>query len=309
VKPKTARQPAPKPKAPAAAPKRASRPQARPRVVVETAVSELVTPKLAQWLGELEEAIPRVVGNTDSEAVHDLRVALRRIRSLLKTVRAVYGTFHTNLIRKEMARVADATGALRDEEVLGETLAALQLSPAAGAALAAWLHRRRHRTKALRASVVSLLQAGALQQSVEHLRALLSLPCEPKRDREVRRFARQIVLEAQANVDDSRSAEVNDIAGMHTLRIMYKRLRYSIEAFSQVLPPELRAWREVASKFQSVLGDLHDHDVAIDTMRKSDSLRSDARIAVLRALRERRDQLGARYQEMAGLLVQGLELG
>jgi len=33
---------------------------------------------------------------------------------------------------------------------------------------------------------------------------MLSLPCDPERDREVRRFARQAVLEAQAYVDEKR---------------------------------------------------------------------------------------------------------
>jgi CHAD domain-containing protein len=287
----------------AVAPKRASRGHTRPRVVVETRVSQLVSPKIQEWLTELEEAVPRVVGDSDAEGVHDLRVALRRIRSLLRIVRPVYGTFHTNLIRTEMARVADATGALRDEEVLAETLGALKLQGAAKAGLAAWKSRRKQRLRALRASVISLIQSGALQLPIAHLRSLLSLPCNPKRDREVRRFARQVVLEAQANVEDCRSAEVVDVTGMHALRIAHKRLRYSIEAFSQMLPPELRAWRDVAAKFQSVLGDLHDHDVAIEVTRQAPSLRTDTRNATLRALNAKRDEIAAKYLELSGQIL------
>jgi CHAD domain-containing protein len=291
----------------AVAPKRAGRAHGRPRVVVETRVSQLVSPKLSEWIVELEDAVPRVIDDSDPEGVHDLRVALRRIRSLMRIVRPVYGTFHTNLIRKEMARVADATGALRDEEVLAETLGDLKLQGAAKAGLAAWRSRRKQRLKALRASVVSLIQSGALQAPIAHLRALLSLPCNPKRDREVRRFARQVVLEAQANVDDCRSAEVVDVAGMHVLRIAHKRLRYSIEAFSQVLPPELRAWRDVAAKFQSVLGDLHDHDVAMEVTRRAAALRTDTRNATLRALSARRDESAAKYLQLTGQVLSGVE--
>jgi CHAD domain-containing protein len=272
----------------------------RPRVLVETRVSQCVGPKLAEWAQDLQEATPRVLGDSDPEAVHDLRVALRRIRSLLRIVRWVYGRFHTTAIRREMAKVADATGALRDEEVLAETLAALELKGAAKSGLAAWRQRRKQRLKALRSSVVSLIASGALKQPIAHMQALVSLPCNPKRDREVRRFARQVVLEAQANVDECRAAEISDVAGMHALRIAYKRLRYSIEAFAKYLPPELRAWRDVAAKFQSLLGDLHDHDVAIEVLRRAANLRSETRGPAIRALREKRESFAQQYLELVG---------
>ena len=272
----------------------------RPQVLVETRVSQCVGPKLAEWVQDLQEATPRVLADSDPEAVHDLRVALRRIRSLLRIVRSVYGTFHVNAIRREMAKVANATGALRDEEVLAETLAALELKGAAKNGLAAWRQRRKQRLKALRSSVVSLLASGALKLPITHMQALVALPCNPKRDREVRRFARQVVLEAQANVDECRAAEVSDVTGMHALRIAYKRLRYSIEAFAKYLPPELRAWRDVAAKFQSLLGDLHDHDVAIEVLRRAANLRSETRGPAIRALRDRRDGFAAQYLELVG---------
>jgi len=290
-----------RPQNPAA--RKGPRTSTRPRVVIETRVSQLATPKLTEWIGDLEEAIPRVLADSDTEAVHDLRVALRRIRSLLRIVRDVYGRFHTNLIRRELAKVADATGALRDEEVLEGTLESLELPARAAKALAPWETKRRQRLKALRTSVVALLRSGALQPPLAHLRALMSLPCDPERDREVRRFARQIVLEAQADVDECRSADVVDVDGMHTLRITYKRLRYSIDAFGQVLPPELRAWREVAARFQSLLGDLHDVDVALDVIRRAGVIAPAPRALILEALQKRRDELASKYVETANLPV------
>lgn len=269
--------------------------------MVETRVSQLATPKLTEWIGNLEQAIPRVLADSDPEAVHDLRVALRRIRSLLRIVRDVYGRFHTNLIRRELAKVADATGALRDEEVLEGTLEHLELPSRAGKALAAWDAKRKQRLKALRTSVVALLRSGALQPPLAHLRALMSLPCDPEHDREVRRFARQVVLEAQADVDECRATEVADVAGMHKLRIAYKRLRYSIDAFGQVLPPELRAWRDVAARFQSLLGDLHDVDVAIDVIRGAGAIAPAPRALILETLQQRRNELAVKYVETANL--------
>lgn len=271
-----------------------------PRTEVESTVSRLASPKLLEWVAQLDEIVPRVLGQTDDEAVHDLRVTLRRIRSLLRIVRPVYGRFHVDSIRNELARIADATGTLRDEEVLQQTLRALELDDAVGADLAAWLARRAHRLRALRSSVKRLLAAGVLQRPTQHLQALLQLPCHPKRDKEVRRFAREMVLASQHEVEEHRQAEVRDEAGMHALRIAHKRLRYAIEAFYPVLAPELQAWKEVAARFQSVLGDLHDCDVAMATLKAASALSPATRDEVLAALSRCRDQIADRYLELVG---------
>ena len=271
-----------------------------PRLEVEASVSQLVSPKLIEWLDALGKASARVLVEADAEAVHDLRVTLRRIRSLLRIVRPVYGRFHVDVVRSQFAGVADATGSLRDEEVLGETLDALELGAPERAGLAPWRHKRKHRMRALRTSVVRLITAGNLVPPTETLQALLKLPCDPKSDKEVRRFARQIVIDAQGDVDRCRAVETSDVAGMHALRIAHKRLRYAIEAFEQVLPPELRAWRDVSSKFQSMLGHLHDHDVALEVFRKVTSLPAQSQHAVLDALMVRREELAAQYVEASG---------
>src|SRR4051794_38610615 len=58
----------------------------------------------------------------DPEAIHDFRVAIRRLRSVLRPVRPVYGRRRMRALAEGLKRVADATGTLRDEEVLRETL-------------------------------------------------------------------------------------------------------------------------------------------------------------------------------------------
>lgn len=267
---------------------------------VETTVSSVVGPKLREWLTDLEQAIPRVMQNADDEAVHDLRVALRRIRSLLRLVGPVYGRYHSKLIRDEFKRVASATGSLRDEEVLRETLDDLRLSARTRRTLQPWRSRRKKRERALRASVVRMLRSQSLQPAMGHLGALLQLPCPPKRDRQATRFARKVVLDAQLAVDAlQRDAAVTDSLAMHNLRIAYKRLRYAVEAFEPVLPPELRAWQPKAQRFQKVLGDLHDCDVALQVIRRAVSIPPDAKAAVTRALAKRRREIASDYLELA----------
>ncbi len=265
----------------------------------EVTVSIVVGPQLSAWLEQLQDAVTRVKSSKDAEAVHDLRVTLRRTRSLLRVVRTVYGQFHVNLIRMDFKRVADATSALRDAEVLRETLGSLELDDSTKKAVSAFLRRHACQEQALRTAVVRLLDKGALDYAMAHLRALLALPCKPNRDRKARGFCRKVVLNAQAAIDESRNVDVSDSAAMHRLRIFHKRLRYAVEAFQPMLPPELRAWRDVAAQFQKVLGDLHDTDVARVVIGGA-PMPPHSRDKVLEALSERRAKIAARYLQLVG---------
>jgi CHAD domain-containing protein len=285
-------------------PKARPAPQRRPSFVVETSLAEVVVPKLDAWLDDLAAAIPRVINHADTEAVHDLRVAMRRIRSLLRVVRSVFGRYYVNLVRTELKQVAGATGSLRDEEVLAETIRALALSGEHRKALEPWLARRAERENALRATVVQLLSSGALEEPRKHLRALIRLPVRPNHDKEALKFSRKVVFSAHAQVEALRTADVEDAVGMHDLRIAYKRLRYAVEALGPALPPELRAWGQVATKFQKVLGSLHDQDVAVEIVRNAKTLSEDTRAAVLEALAKMRGLYAQRYLDMVGFEVE-----
>ncbi len=261
-------------------------------------------PKLRQWLADLVDAVPRVKVRDDEEGVHDLRVALRRIRSLLRIVHSIYGSYHVKLIRTEFKNVADATSSLRDAEVFRETIAGLDVDDDTRGRVEPFLQRYAQKERALRGRVAEMLSKGALDRPVEHLQALLSLPCDPKRDKEAREFARHTVMNAQAEVDHYRSADVEDSVAMHALRICHKRLRYAAEAFSPVLAPELRAWKEVATRFQKVLGDLHDHDVALEIVHQA-PLDDATRDATEGALIAKRAKIAHSYLELVGREYRG----
>src|SRR5690242_12387331 len=61
----------------------------------------------------------------DAGAIHDMRVATRRLRSTLRTYRGVLpDPRRTEGLRDELRWLGDALGAVRDGDVLGEKLAA-----------------------------------------------------------------------------------------------------------------------------------------------------------------------------------------
>src|SRR5262249_32840977 len=65
---------------------------------------------------------------------------------------------------------------------------------------------------------------------------------------------------------------VEDVVGLHDLRIAYKELRYAAELFAPALPSDLAAMAEPAARFQKRLGEIHDVDVALITIRRTRTL-------------------------------------
>lgn len=226
-------------------------------------------------------------GGTRDEAVHDLRVAIRRMRTLLKMSRRLFGRWHTDVVRSAFAEVMRATGELRDEEVLEETLE----DTARGPEFEAWLRGRKAREAKLRQSVIARIQRGDLDRARLMLKALLVFPVEPDRNVDLARFARRTVERARRKVENKRDVDVSDVEGLHDLRIAYKELRYSIELLADALPIDARAQLEPATVFQKRLGELHDVDVAIEVMQNAKALplatRQEA-LSSLAALRTKR---------------------
>ncbi len=246
---------------------------------------------------ELAAAVPRVLNDSDDEAIHDLRVAIRRLRTLLKLARAVYGRFHADAVRLAFTAVHRATGALRDEEVLDETLTLLAYD---APSFIAWKGRRSARERSLRRAVVARLRAGDLTRARHLLRALITLPVRPSRDRAATKIARRAIDRARRGVEARRDAPTDDGVALHDLRIAYKELRYAAELLGEALPADLAALRDPASKFQKRLGEIHDADMAILTVNRARGLDAVTRSRVLASLGALRAKRVAKYlAEMA----------
>jgi len=243
----------------------------------------------------LEATLPRVRKRSDDEAIHDMRVALRRLRVVLKLSRPIFGRFHVDAIRGALTRVHRASGALRDEEVLEETLKSLGVeSPE----LDAWIARRARREKTLRALVDRRLRAGDLRRPLRLLDALVALPVPPKRRKDARELARRALLRARRDVDDQRDASPDDIVALHELRIAFKRLRYTAEIFHDVLSLDLAALAEPAARFQKRLGTIHDLDVAQSVIARARNLHVRLREEVLAAIAHERAKQVELYLRM-----------
>ncbi|MBK6695014.1 MAG: CHAD domain-containing protein [Myxococcales bacterium] len=246
-------------------------------------MSESAAAYVSRALSRLDAEVPglllRVHRQSDAEAIHDLRVTVRRIRTLLAVARPLFGRHYVDDIRGTYTRLARATGALRDEEVFRALVDKHRaaLAPELQEAAERFLGAREERERALRARALEELAKDDVSRARGTLSALLSLPVRPKKDQPLHAFARKAVLQAMGRVDEHRDAKDDDAAGLHDLRIAYKRLRYTMELFMPALPPDLVAGYDLSVRFQKRLGDLHDLDLAL--LELSSASRDDSALA------------------------------
>lgn len=212
---------------------------------------------------------------TDREALHDLRVALRRLRSWL---RAYEGVLEINIGRKHrrrIGRLARRTGPARDAEVQRAWLE--RLAEDSHPREIAWLHGVLERREVEAYARVRGSVERRLAKIDERLRPrLLRYPCwlrvaEHESEPRFSELSREaITAQHEDLVRALAQVELGDPARAHAARIAVKRLRYLVEPFKD----ELEAAREILRRLkelQNELGDLNDlHELALTVAEAGD---------------------------------------
>lgn len=217
---------------------------------------------LGRWLARAQAAVARLGVDRDGEALHDFRVALRRLR----TAARAYGELAAELVpdkpRRKLKRLAAATNATRDAEVFAAWLQAQRKTLPAGARSGAhWLQARLARQ--LRADYARLRAElpQAFARQARKLTPLLEAAAAGASDAGPS-FARLTadalgpLLEAYAAARCA-LADPPSPAQLHALRLAIKRLRYVIEPLAGELPQAKALQRQLAA-WQDLLGEIHD---------------------------------------------------
>ncbi|MGQ0537583.1 MAG: CHAD domain-containing protein [Gemmatimonadaceae bacterium] len=215
----------------------------------------------------IEGANQRRGSSDDSEALHDMRVALRRLRSWLRAMQAAVPEVNKKP-RRRLDRIAESSNASRDAEVLLEWLQAR--TPAL---------RPRHRTAArqLAASMQERKAAAdtrlerkverRLESTLRTLRRRLARYAAPVHpggsvDPSFGATLAHVILaqERALGLALSEIASVADDKRIHRARIRAKRLRYALESIMDV-SDDARALVQSLKGLQDSLGDVHDAHV------------------------------------------------
>jgi len=248
-------------------------------------------------------AEPAEDGSDGGELIHDYRVALRRLRSVLRPLGFAFGKRKTKALADQLREIANLTGELRDEEVLRETLADLDLEAATRAAVNDWMVGRTRREKGLRARVLRQMRGNtdAPKGIREVLRRIVTLlTAQPKHMLADASIADAATKETRHTIDKrTDAASPSDVESMHRLRIAYKRMRYTLELVDGFVDFEAAPAEKLATKLQKHLGKLHDLDEALLRMSRARGLPSAARERVLHVLKKTRSKAERKAWEEA----------
>ena len=210
---------------------------------------------LALWMHRVLEECTRAAVDLAPDPVHDLRVALRRCRSLADGLRALDPDPSWKQMKKAAKRLFDRLGELRDVQVMEEWVARLgALDDPVTIAVLQFLAGRENQLKQEAAQAL-------LQFDQKHWRVwMASLPRRAARIRPGSPVFQHLALERYTAAHElHRLAQRNrSQVAFHRLRIGLKRFRYIVENF---LPAQHAAWSADLKHLQDLLGEVHDLDV------------------------------------------------
>ncbi len=231
--------------------------------------------QLARWRAA-------VLADDDPEALHKMRVAARRLRVALNTFADCYPEKPARRLARQVKRLQRALGSVRDTDVLLDQLRADGTH--APTDQQSGIHWLINQMQEQRTGHFRVVQRRLRKRQMSRLRATLQATLRPTTP-----SSHPAPVQASAGAahpslqpEESLGARLQpllfrhleelrrwgDVARdpdhaqeQHQLRIAAKRLRYTLELFSDLLPAQAGELINALSELQDILGALHDHIV------------------------------------------------
>jgi CHAD domain-containing protein len=217
---------------------------------------------LTYWMERVLKELEEVRSAPEADPVHDLRVALRRCRSLAAVMEEVDPDPAWPEMRKIGRKLFRQLGELRDTQVLEEWAGKLgSENDAVRERLQAHLGKgeTEEREAALRAAGKFDAKGWKSYERVLGHRARVVAPNSLA--------AKSLALERlqAARELHLRALRTEKPEPWHELRIGVKRFRYTVES---LLPELYESWGENLKRVQDLLGEVHDLDVLAETIAR-----------------------------------------
>ncbi len=224
---------------------------------------------LRAWMERVLVECDRAAAGFDADAVHDLRVALRRCRSLADGLMAIDPDSSWKDMKKAGRKLFRALGELRDMQVMQEWIEKLNDATVGDAASRVSAADEGDPVAAKLLDHVHAREAECKQHAFKDLEQFdrkqwrqwaTSLPRRAARVRPGSVVYLHLALEKWTAAYDlhKRALRVRSQVGWHELRIGIKRFRYTVENF---LPRQHALWGSDLKELQDLLGEVHDLDV------------------------------------------------
>lgn len=215
------------------------------------------------------EAMKRLEAGEDPEALHDVRVALRRLRSTLRAYESVLSGKKLAKRKRALAALTKGTGEGRDAEVQLAWAEQLERGPGRDVLVEHLAERKRRGYAAVHDDVLRglgtllpKLRRDLSRYRVEHV--VFEPPSEHAFRALLGRLLRDEVNVLEQTLRGVRS--IDDEALAHRGRIHGKRIRYLLEPFKDTLERGPRAIKALRG-LQDLLGHLNDLSVRTESLR------------------------------------------
>lgn len=204
----------------------------------------------------------------DGHAVHQARVATRRLREALPVLGAGLGRKRVRKLRRRMRKLTQLFGAVRERDVALKMIETRQLEgvvdPPGADLVRTLIHDGRNTA---RHRLIDSLDAHKVERWLQDLKAFEhELDTVPPRDEAGAAWSIELSRRLLKRTERLRRA-IND-AGvlfvsdrLHTVRVALKRLRYAVELAGELGGRKLEATLGELKACQDTLGDLHDLDM------------------------------------------------
>ena len=237
----------------------------------------------------------------DPEELHLARVAIRRLRSDLRTVAPILDGDWVASVRSELGWIADALGAVRDLDVLRERfvgqIGVLDSGDLAGfEALLAELHSQ---WSEARRKLLVALDSSRYVDLLDRLEFASRTPdfiVDGDRGSSARdvlvRVCRATWKRVVKTVDDCGSTSWDDVpeVRLHAIRRRVKHARYGAELATAVVGKRASRHARALSRLQDDLGELQDSAVASAWLHDQGRTTSDPAVAFVAGLHDRPDK-------------------
>ncbi len=238
---------------------------------------------LRRQVRNLHKYLPKVPTGKDEEAVHQTRVACRRLRVALRNLREILPAKLTKgrrvgKLRQEIRSLARSLGEVRDKDVQLQRFKTWSKEgieraekPGVRRFLALIRRSRREALRAARVAVAQFRRSKAISRLNGWIRNLLDTKARKKEvlqlAAEGRRFLGEKLARVLSFVENPQARQSSE--ELHAFRISVKQLRYAFELWEAFNPDQFKTPLDECRKLQEILGEICDSFVAAQLVRAS----------------------------------------
>lgn len=283
-----------------------------PKLNLKVPVAAALQSMIWSCLFHLQANVPGAVKKTDDEYLHQVRIALRRLRVVLSMAAKHRADTELESLRALIGELGTALGRSREWDVfVTQTLPDVQKHMGSGAVLKNIVRQSEKLRQHHHQIVHTALQTGDFQRLLLRFGAWMNADYWRGTDTTsgLRHFAEKILHKRSQKVLQYGGQLQRDAnAGqLHELRIACKNLRYSAEMFGSLYSQDkTERYLELLGKLQDTLGMLNDHTVALRLLKEMDQAPESGTIELIRTWVEqihskRLNQLRKSWGKFAGL--------